>query len=168
MATKISGESTIEHYNSGYNVGVGGAVVRDGRLLLVRRASAYGRGNWQIPGGFIERDETIEEAVVREVEEEAGITASPRGILAIRNRPFDGSNSTYVVFHMDWTSGRPQPDGDETDRAEWFEIDEIRNLKDRPLINLAVAEAALGEAPGLLTGRPMDSSAGDTYTLFVG
>ena len=39
-------------YNTGYNVGVGGAVVHNGRLLMVRRASRYGRGNWQIPGGF--------------------------------------------------------------------------------------------------------------------
>jgi ADP-ribose pyrophosphatase YjhB (NUDIX family) len=43
-----------ERYNTGYNIGVGGAVVRDGRLLLVRRASRHGRGNWQLPGGFIE------------------------------------------------------------------------------------------------------------------
>ena len=56
-----------ERYNTGYNVGVGGAVVKDGRLLLVRRASRRGRGNWQVPGGFVEQDETIEEAVVREV-----------------------------------------------------------------------------------------------------
>ena len=64
-----------ERYNTGYNIGVGGAVVRGGQLLLVRRASRHGRGNWQLPGGFIEPDETIEQAVVREVQEEAGVTA---------------------------------------------------------------------------------------------
>ena len=64
-----------ERYNTGYNVGVGGAVVKDGRLLLVRRASRRGRGNWQVPGGFVEQDETMEQAVVREVEEEAGVTS---------------------------------------------------------------------------------------------
>ncbi len=62
-----------ERYNTGYNVGVGGAVVQDGKLLLVRRASRRGHGNWQIPGGFIEPDETIELAVVREVAEDAGV-----------------------------------------------------------------------------------------------
>ena len=168
MPEKTSGESVFEYYNRGYNVGVGGAVVKDGRLLLVRRASAYGRGNWQIPGGFIERAETMEDAVVREVEEEAGVTASPRGILAIRNRLFDGSNSTYVVFLMDWNGGAPRPDGTETDRAEWFALDEIRALKNRPSINLALAEAALGENAGLLTGKQVSSIDGDTYTLFVG
>src|SRR6266436_5297264 len=70
-----------ERYNTGYNVGVGGAVVHNGRLLLVRRASRRGRGNWQVPGGFIELDETIEQAVIREIEEEAGVTAEVEGIL---------------------------------------------------------------------------------------
>jgi len=75
-----------ERYNTGYNIGVGGAVVRDGRLLLVRRASRHGRGNWQLPGGFIEPDEPIEQAVVREVVEESGVTAVVEGVLAVRNR----------------------------------------------------------------------------------
>ena len=48
-----------ERYNTGYNIGVGGAVIREGRLLMVRRASRRGRGNWQLPGGYIEPNETI-------------------------------------------------------------------------------------------------------------
>ena len=70
-----------ERYNTGYNVGVGGAVVRDDRLLMVWRASRRGRGNWQVPGGFVEQDETIEQAVVREVAEEAGVETQVQGVL---------------------------------------------------------------------------------------
>ena len=75
-----------ERYNTGYSIGVGGAVVRDGRLLFVRRASRHGRGNWQLPGGFIEPDETIEQAVVREIQEEAGVTAEVEAVLGLRSR----------------------------------------------------------------------------------
>ena len=50
-------------YNRGYNVGVGGAVVEGDRILFVRRASSYGRGNWQIPGGFCDRNETLDQAI---------------------------------------------------------------------------------------------------------
>ena len=106
-----------ERYNTGYNVGVGGAVVRDGKLLLVRRASRRGRGNWQIPGGFVEQDETIEQAVVREVEEEAGVNAGVVGVLGIRNRyDPDNGNSIYVVLLLqplagaDGKMGEPTPD----------------------------------------------------------
>ena len=100
-----------ERYNTGYNLGVGGAVVRDGRLLLVRRLSRRGQGNWQVPGGFVEQDETIEVAVVREVEEEAGVTAEVQGVLGIRNRyDEDGGNSIYVVMLLNALSGDPNPD----------------------------------------------------------
>ena len=87
-----------QRYNTGYNVGVGGAVVRDDRLLLVRRASRRGRGNWQVPGGFVEQDETIEQAVVREVAEEAGVKTQVQGVLGVRNRyDPDNGNSLYIV-----------------------------------------------------------------------
>src|SRR5256884_8149691 len=86
-------------YNTGYNVGVGGAVVQNGRLLLVRRASRRGRGNWQVPGGFIEPDETIEQAVIRGVVEEASVTAEGEGILGLRNRcDPGGGNRPYIVL----------------------------------------------------------------------
>ena len=86
-------------YNTGYNVGVGGAVVGDGRLLLGRRAARRGRGNWQIPGGFVEQNETMEIAVLREVEEETGVKTTAQGVLGIRNRyDEEGGNSIYVVM----------------------------------------------------------------------
>ena len=100
-----------ERYNSGYNIGVGGAVLHQGRLLMVRRASRHGRGNWQLPGGFIEPDETIEQAVVREVQEEAGVTAAVEAVLALRSRcdPANG-NGIYVVMLLKALSGEPLPD----------------------------------------------------------
>lgn len=157
----------FESYNRGYNVGVGGAVVKDGRILLVRRATSRGRGYWQIPGGFVERDETLDEAVVREVREEAGIEARPRGVLAVRSRVHDGSNSTYVVFLLDWSAGDPGADGIETDRAEWLRLDEVEQIRPLPAINLAIARRALsGEAP-LLAGVPLKGTDGLPYTLYL-
>ena len=88
-----------DKYNTGYNVGVGGAVINNGRLLLVRRAGRRGSGNWQIPGGFVEQNETIESAVVREVKEESSVTTSVEGVLGIRNRyDEDGGNSLYIIL----------------------------------------------------------------------
>ena len=103
-----------ERYNTNYNLGVGGAVIKDGKLLMVRRASRRGRGNWQIPGGFVEQDETMEQAVVREVEEESGVTAEVVGVLGIRNRyDPDNGNSTYVILALRPVSGEPVPDNHE-------------------------------------------------------
>ena len=107
-----------ERYNTRYNLGVGGAVVKDDKLLLVRRASRRGRGNWQIPGGFVEQDETMEQAVVREVQEEAGVTAKVEGVLGVRNRrDADSGNSIYVVLLLSPVGGAPHPDLKEVDQA---------------------------------------------------
>jgi ADP-ribose pyrophosphatase YjhB (NUDIX family) len=156
-------------YNTGYNVGVGGAVVQDGKLLLVRRASRYGRGNWQIPGGFIEPDETIEVAVVREVAEEAGVQAEVVGVLGIRSRynP-DNGNSIYVVLLMQPISGEPIPDGKEVDQAGWFSLEEIQALEQVPAINLEVARRALAADQRLLEPVKVLGPAGALYTLFIG
>jgi ADP-ribose pyrophosphatase YjhB (NUDIX family) len=159
-----------ERYNTGYNIGVGGAVVRDGRLLLVRRASRRGRGNWQVPGGFIEPDETIEQAVLREVAEEAGVTAEVEGILALRNRyDADSGNSLYIVLLLRPLSGEPKADGREVDQAGYFTLEEIRALEQVPAVNLEIAQRALDPRRHILTPCPMlFQTTGVTYTLFVG
>src|SRR5262245_11457025 len=157
-------------YNTGYNVGVGGAVVHDGRLLLVRRASRRGRGNWQVPGGFIEPDETVEQAVIREVVEEAGVTAEVEGILGLRNRcDPDVGNSLYIVLLLRPLSGEPKPDGKEVDRAAYFSLDEIRMLEQVPSINLEIAQRALSADKRLLMPQTlMHHVTGAPYMLFVG
>ena len=158
-----------ERYNTGYNLGVGGAVVRDNRLLLVRRASRRGRGNWQVPGGFVEPDETIEQAVVREVAEEAGVTAAVDGVLAVRNR-YDPElgNSIYIVLRLRPVSGEPQPDHQEVDRAAYFSLAEIQALDQIPPINLEIAKRVFAPDQRLLLPQQLTHLNGMTYTLFAG
>ena len=158
-----------ERYNTGYNVGVGGAVVHEDRLLLVRRASRRGRGNWQVPGGFIEPDETIEQAVIREVMEESGVKTEVRGVLGIRNRyDPDVDNSLYVVLLLNPLDINPKPDNHEVDRAGFFNLQEIRGLEKIPAINLEIAERALSTDRRILDPKTILHNSGATYTLFVG
>lgn len=158
-----------DRYNTGYNVGVGGAVVDDGRLLLVRRASRRGRGNWQIPGGFVEQDETIEVAVVREVEEEAGVKATPQGVLGVRNRSDEeGGNSIYVVMLLSPESGEPNPDMTEVDRAQYFSLAEIQALEQISPVNIEVAKRALSQDRHMLCPQTVEQAGRGTYTLFIG
>jgi 8-oxo-dGTP diphosphatase len=66
-----------------------GAVIRDdnGRLLMILRGHDPGRGLWSIPGGRIEPAETAEEAVVREVREETGLTVTCGPLLGTAELP---------------------------------------------------------------------------------
>ncbi len=158
-----------ERYNRGYNLGVGGAVVRDNRLLLVRRASRRGRGNWQVPGGFVEPDETIERAVVREVREEAGVTGEVQGVIGLRNRcDPDIGNSLYIVLLMKPLSGEPTPDMEEVDRAEYLTLEQIEQLEQVPPINREIASRVLSEEKCLLAAQELIHLNGKPYTLFVG
>ena len=158
-----------DRYNTGYNVGGGGAVVDNDRLLLVRRASRRGRGNWQIPGGFVEQNETMELAVVREVQEEAGVTTTVQGVLGIRNRyDEDGGNSLYIVLLLKPQSGVPNPDMKEVDRAEYFNLAEIQALEQISPINIEVAKRVLAQDHRILRAQTVNQVNRGSYTLFLG
>jgi len=158
-----------ERYNKGYNIGVGGAVVREHRLLLVRRASRHGRGNWQLPGGFIEPDETIEQAVVREVEEETGVVSEVEAVLGLRSRydPESG-NGMYVILLLRPIRGEPIADACEVDHAGYFSLDEIRQLRPLPPVNWEIAQRVLSPDRRLLAPKPLMNLNGAKFTLFVG
>ena len=54
-------------------VGCGAAIVRDGRLLLVKRRRAPEAGHWSLPGGKVDFVESVADAVKREIREEVGL-----------------------------------------------------------------------------------------------
>lgn len=63
-----------------------GALITDaeGSLLLVRRARNPGKGQWGLPGGFVDREETIEEALAREVFEETNLSVTDCELMITR------------------------------------------------------------------------------------
>ena len=63
-------------------VGVGAVVVKNGQVLLVRRAHPPNAGQWSIPGGSVELGETLAQAAAREVREECGIEVQAGPVLA--------------------------------------------------------------------------------------
>jgi len=70
---KREGQSFMRRYPSQPVVGVGGIVIKDQSILLIRRGNPPSRGQWGVPGGCLELGETLEEGVAREVREECGI-----------------------------------------------------------------------------------------------
>lgn len=72
--TQTDSERESREYPKRPVVGVGGVVVRDGAVLLVKRAVEPLRGRWSLPGGAVELGETLEDAVARELKEETNLT----------------------------------------------------------------------------------------------
>ncbi|MCH5288145.1 MAG: NUDIX hydrolase [Christensenellaceae bacterium] len=60
--------------NYAFQVRVTGVLIEDGRLLLVKQKLSEAR-SWSLPGGRLERGETLEQGVVREIKEETGRTS---------------------------------------------------------------------------------------------
>ena len=120
-------ETVREHVAAGRDRWVG-AIVRDGngRVPLVRNRWSDG---WVVPGGTVELDETLREAVVREVREETGLDATVERPLEVVEQTFtDGDRSVrgaFVVFEA--TADDRQlgtdlgVDDGEIAAAAWFE-----------------------------------------------
>jgi len=86
-------------------VGVGGVLIRDGRALVNR---AVYRTRFTIPSGYVEPGETLEEAVVREFEEETGVTVRVGSLLLTRHKVLgDNESDVYFAFALEYVSGTP-------------------------------------------------------------
>jgi len=83
-----------------------GAIVTDsrGRVLLQQLRIGRRAGNWALPGGLLEADETVEEAARREIEEETGLQVRLTGLLGVFSRP--GDASVGVVYTAEVVGGK--------------------------------------------------------------
>ena len=130
-----------------------GAVVRDedGGLLLVRRATEPGRGQWSIPGGRVERGETDELAVAREVREETGLLVTVGAAVGTVERP-GRDGATYVitdyVCHLT-SASLPCVAGDDVDSVAWVSDQELSSYDIVDGLHEALREWGL-----LSVGRP--------------
>jgi mutator protein MutT len=80
-------------------IGVGGVVISDGRVLLVRRGGPPLQGQWSIPGGILEVGETLIEGVRRELAEETGIDVRVRTLIEVFER-IDRDPSGKTQYHF--------------------------------------------------------------------
>jgi len=106
-------------------VGVGGFLVRDGRLLVVKKTYGPWAGLWTIPSGYVEPGESIAGTIEREVEEEAGVVGRAEAIVAVRNLVSARVNDTFLVFTMSHVTGEPKPDGTEVSDAAFLPLSEL-------------------------------------------
>ena len=64
-------------------VGIGAVIIRDGKILLVKRGSPPGINKWSIPGGLVELGEAVENTVVREVKEECNLVVEVDSLIDV-------------------------------------------------------------------------------------
>lgn len=126
-------------------VGVSTAVFRDGRVLLAQRAMGALAGLWSLPGGRVEFGERLEDAALRELDEEVAVKAKIvdfAGIVEVMPRP-EGAQFHFLVvcFAAHWVSGEPQT-GPEAAAICWADPMTLDNLPVTDDLHRVVALAA--------------------------
>ncbi len=115
-------------------VGVGAVIVKDNRVLLIRRGQAPLLGEWSLAGGVVECGETLREAAVREAREETGLDVEVVEMLGVYERIIPGENGR-TRYHYVLIDFLCRPVGGElqaaSDAAEvgWFRREELPALK---------------------------------------
>ena len=123
-------------------------------LLLVNRRREPYKGRWALPGGFIEIDEELEDAVVRELEEETGLV----GVALEQVRAFGtvgrdprGRQITVVFMGIAAKGHNKVRAGDDAAKAQWFDIEKLP--EDMAFDHDEVARFAIGKLKKLEIGH---------------
>ena len=113
---------------------VSAAIIRDGKVLVVRRARNPALGIYTLPGGGVETGETLMQAVTREVREETSMDIEPVALAGHREaiaRDAQGRVERHFVilcFAARWLSGEPVLN-EELDDARWLAPAALSSLR---------------------------------------
>ena len=113
---------------------VSAAIIRDGKVLVVRRARNPALGIYTLPGGGVETGETLMQAVTREVREETSMDIEPVALAGHREaivRDAQGRVERHFVilcFAARWLSGEPVLN-EELDDARWLDPAALSSLR---------------------------------------
>jgi ADP-ribose pyrophosphatase YjhB (NUDIX family) len=112
---------------------VSAAIVKDGRVLLVRRANPPMHGLYTFPGGVVEAGETLEQALFREVDEETALMIRPVGVAGYRDVLIRDKEDrlerhfVIIAFATHWVSGEPKLN-EELHDFRWVTPAELKTL----------------------------------------
>jgi 8-oxo-dGTP diphosphatase len=120
----------------------------EGRVLLARRAYEPSRGKWDAPGGFVHEGEHPENAVVREIREEAGVEVELRDFLGVHVDDYRDAHGLRKTLNLYWTAaisaGTPEP-ADDVVELRWFSRSELPPPDELAFPNVATVIAAWAE-----------------------
>ncbi len=100
-------------------------IAREGRVLMIRRATDLGYGLWSLPGGFVDRGEVVESAAAREAWEETGLEVTVTGLLGLFSLHGDPVIVAAFTAHEAGGTLAPGPEALETD---FFHLDALPEL----------------------------------------
>ena len=114
-------------------------VIQSGHILLVKRKTEPGKGQWALPGGFLDEGQRVKDSMIRELKEETKIAVPPavlRGSIKAE-RLFDAPNRSlrgrtltqaYLIDLPDQPQLPKVKGADDAEKAKWFPLDMVSEM----------------------------------------
>ena len=120
------------------HVGTAMIIMKDDKVLLMKRKGPHGQGTWSTPGGHLDFGETLEGCATREAKEEVGVDMVDVQFRAVTNDIFEETGKHYVTVWMEGKAvGEPVIAAQrEVDEIGWFAWDALPQPLFLPLENL--------------------------------
>jgi 8-oxo-dGTP diphosphatase len=107
-------------------VGVHAIVIKEGKILMGKRKNCFGEGDYGLPGGHLEKNEKLEEAMKRELLEETGLVCNSTSFSNIVNYPGRDKHYLIIGFTVDDFDGEPiLMEPDKCEGWEWLPLDNL-------------------------------------------
>lgn len=105
-------------------------VARDdkGRILLIKRKIEPGKGEWALPSGFMEIEETPTQAALRELAEETGLEGKYKKLIGVYSNKSEIHGYLVTIIYEVEIIGGNLCAGDDAEEAEFFTVDQIPPL----------------------------------------
>lgn len=111
-----------------------GIVIKDNKILLIRRIRGDYIGLWGLPGGKVEKNEHLQDAVSREIFEESGIESEFRSHLGVVSEHLIENGEIIQHFLLNLCELIPKTADLATDiegKLEWFDLDNLEKIKEK-------------------------------------
>lgn len=102
-------------------------IVRNGNILLVKRTALPYKNYWALPGGYIEFNETAEQACMREIKEETNIKVGKLRLLNVYSSPKRHPKQVITIVYVADAAGVPRA-GDDAGDVRWFPLKKLPKL----------------------------------------
>jgi mutator protein MutT len=118
------------------HIGAYGIITKDNKIALIRKARGGYKGKLDLPGGGIEHTETPEEALVRELQEEAGVTVTKYELFGVPSSNIlwqmteeikEDLHHIGIIYKVEIKEEnvKEEPDGIDSEGCNWYDINEL-------------------------------------------
>ena len=152
----------MNHQKTNWGQSVTGVVIKDGKVLLARNTYGIGKNMLTTPGGYVNFNESPQEALRREFMEETNIEVKALNIIGIRFNMHDW----YIAFKAEYISGDASTDNHENSEVLWIDITDALSRDDVPELTKKLISSAMSDTCGLQYKEYEDSQKYAPYSLY--